>query len=49
MKHLFVLCILVFVGFTAQSQYFSWGTEPASIRWKQIQTDNFQVITPKYR
>lgn len=48
MKHLFVLCIFsFFVGFTAQSQYFSWGTEPASIRWKQIQTDNFQVIYPK--
>ena len=48
MKHLFVLCIFsLFVGFTAQSQYFSWGTEPASIRWKQIQTDNFQVIYPK--
>lgn len=44
------LCIFICsltIGFGAQAQYFSWGTDPASLRWKQIQTDNFQVIYPK--
>lgn len=29
-----------------KAQYFSWGNEPQSIKWRQIKTDNFQVIYP---
>lgn len=28
-------------------QYFIWGQDPASLKWKQIQTENFQVIFPE--
>jgi hypothetical protein len=46
------LCILV--AFTviglhgkAIGQFFIWGQAPGSIRWQQINTENFQVIFPE--
>lgn len=30
-----------------KSQYYSTGTSPASIKWKQINTSNFQIIFPR--
>lgn len=44
-----ILLLLLFVSTYSigNAQYFSWGTEPTSIMWRQIQTDNFQVIYPK--
>jgi hypothetical protein len=30
----------------AKAQFFTWGQDPASLRWKQIQTPNFQLIFP---
>lgn len=40
---LFVLCISVSV----YGQYFLWGQAPGSLKWNQIQTENFQVIFPQ--
>ena len=37
------LCILPFISF---SQYFTIGTDPASVRWHQIKTDHFKLIYP---
>jgi hypothetical protein len=31
----------------ANAQFFSWGQDPASLRWKQIHTTNFQLIFPE--
>ena len=30
-----------------QAQYYNTGADPFSIKWKQIKTDNFQIIFPK--
>jgi hypothetical protein len=32
------------IGF---GQYFIWGQDPGSLKWKQIRTENFQVIFPE--
>ena len=32
---------------SVMSQYYESGTEPASVRWQQIQTENFRIIFPK--
>jgi hypothetical protein len=38
--------LFISITFTCNAQYFLWGTDPASIRWEQIQTNRFQVIYP---
>lgn len=38
--------ILVFTGLTAYPQYFATGEDPAGIKWRQINTENFQLIFP---
>jgi hypothetical protein len=39
---------MFFLGsIVALGQYYSMGQDPSSIRWKQIQTLNFQVIFPE--
>ncbi len=38
----FLLCVKL-----ASSQYYSTGQDPASAKWKQINTENFQVIYQK--
>ena len=40
--------ILLFLFFRAVSaQFYSTGQAPASVKWKQINTENFQVIFPE--
>ncbi|MDX9910077.1 MAG: hypothetical protein RBS23_11510, partial [Mariniphaga sp.] len=43
---LIVLCILT--GVSVSAQYFQTGQDPASIRWRQIDTQNFKLIYPDY-
>jgi hypothetical protein len=35
-------------SFLLKAQYFQTGQDPASIRWQQINTENFQLIYPEY-
>lgn len=42
----FLAFVLVFGRSTLLAQYFSTGEDPAGIRWKEIQTRNFQLIFP---
>ncbi len=39
-----VLCIIF--SETTMAQFFSTGQDPASVRWNQIKTNNFQIIFP---
>jgi hypothetical protein len=48
MKKLILSNIFILAGFLAEAQYFQTGQDPASIRWRQIQTTNFQIIYPDY-
>ncbi len=48
MKHLFSLFIILSIGFVARAQYFQTGQDPASLKWRQINTENFQLIYPDY-
>ncbi len=41
-----ILFILLLWGFAAAGQYFQTGQDPASIRWRQVNTENFQLIYP---
>jgi hypothetical protein len=43
----FIFFILIFYPLASRSQYFSIGTDPASVKWKKIKTDNFTVIFPE--
>lgn len=48
MKKIPILIILsILVVFTAKAQFFQTGQDPSSIRWKQINTANFQVVYPE--
>ncbi len=42
-----VTLLLVLVFLTAKPQYFSTGEDPASLKWRQIVTPNFQLIYPE--
>ncbi|HEY3370782.1 MAG TPA: hypothetical protein VGK10_08035 [Prolixibacteraceae bacterium] len=48
MKQIFgIALILLFVVNTANAQFFETGQDPSQIKWKQINTSNFQVIYPE--
>ncbi len=43
----FLLIFIVFFSANTNAQYFLTGQDPASVKWKQIKTDNFQLIFPE--
>jgi len=48
MKHISIIPLLLFVfSFTANAQFFQTGQDPSQIRWRQINTEHFQVIYPE--
>jgi Tol biopolymer transport system component len=48
MRRLFLLLVLFFGFSNLKAQYFQTGQDPASIKWRQINTENFQLIYPDY-
>lgn len=48
MKRLTLLFILLFLANLLFAQYFQTGQDPASINWRQLNTNNFQLIYPDY-
>ena len=46
MKKILFSMLLLISCLSANSQYFNTGQDPASISWKQINTDRFQIIFP---
>ena len=49
MKNKIAILLFLSVGFwfSAAAQYFSTGSDPGSIKWRQIVTPNFQIIFPE--
>jgi hypothetical protein len=47
-KKLLFPVVLVFCFMASKGQYFQTGEDPASIKWRQINTTNFQIIYPDY-
>jgi hypothetical protein len=51
MMRIMKICCFIFLllasGDFAFGQYYSTGQDPASIRWKQINTEDFQIIFPQ--
>lgn len=48
MKKLFLLFVFVGTLGLTKAQYFQTGQDPASLKWRQIHTENFQIIYPDY-
>lgn len=48
-RYLFFLLLFAFVQISSESsaQYYISGQDPASLKWKQINSENFQVIYPQ--
>lgn len=46
MKIFYTSCIILFFCLAASSQFYNTGQAPASVKWAQIQTENFQVVYP---
>ena len=46
-KIVYLLAFISVIPIAAFSQYYETGQDPASIHWRQINTDNFQVIYPE--
>jgi hypothetical protein len=47
-KHLFLIFLLLLICIThVNAQFYSVGQDPASVKWLQINTVNFQVIFPQ--
>ncbi|NOU60643.1 hypothetical protein [Marinifilum caeruleilacunae] len=46
-KSLTISVLLTLLSLIGYSQYFNTGQDPASIKWKQIKTDDFQIIFPQ--
>ncbi|MDE6778371.1 MAG: hypothetical protein K2J51_02695 [Alistipes sp.] len=49
MKRLLTILLFAFALLTAErvsAQYYSWGTDPAELRWRTIRTDDVQIIYP---
>lgn len=39
--------MMFFINFAANGQYYQTGQDPSSIRWRQINSEHFQVIFPE--
>lgn len=48
MKRLIILIVLISALQISKAQYFQTGQDPASLKWRQINTENFQIIYPDY-
>ena len=46
-RNIIFLFFLVLITHLSEAQYYSSGSDPASIRWYQIKTDHFRVVFPE--
>lgn len=48
MKKHFLFFVFVCFYFVSEAQYFQTGQDPAALKWRQINTTNYQLIYPDY-
>ena len=48
MQKFILFIVFVVFQYVSFAQYFNTGQDPASIRWRQLQSSNFQLIYPDY-
>ena len=48
MKKLQLVFLILVFSLALKAQYFETGQDPASLKWRQINTENFQLIYPDY-
>lgn len=46
MKRILISVVFIFLIYSLRAQYYSIGEDPSNIRWRQINTANFQIIYP---
>ena len=50
MKRFIIAIILIFCGLAtterACAQYYSWGTDPTSLRWQQLNGKKYRIVYP---
>ena len=46
LRHLLLVIVLFVAATQARAQYYSWGPDPASLRWRTIRTPDVQLIYP---
>ena len=50
MKRILTYIILIFCGLLAAessyAQYYSWGADPTSFKWRQMRGDKYRVVYP---
>lgn len=50
MRRIIAVIVLTLCALTGAervaAQYYSWGTDPTSYRWKQMKTDSYRVVYP---
>lgn len=47
LRYMIILLMLAGVSSSVHGQFYTTGQDPASLRWRQIQTPHFQVIFPR--
>ena len=45
-KHIVIAIIALFGAYSASAQYYSWGADPAYMRWRKLKGDKIDVIYP---
>ena len=48
MKKLQLVFLILVFSLALKAQYFQTGQDPAKLKWRQINTENFQLIYPDY-
>lgn len=46
-KLLTVICSVMLTGFPAAAQFYSLGSEPATVRWNYVETPAYRIIYPE--
>ena len=44
---IFIVILFAMCGITANAQFSMTGSDPAALRWRQMETENFRLIFPK--